>query len=596
MKQFLKYTFAAMLGFLISAFIIIFFFFIFTFAIISSLDSAETVTISENTVLEIRLDYKVPERTNTKPSMGLSLLPSLRKTIGLNDIVRIINNAKVDNRVNGIFLDLDNLYVGGLSKINTIREALIDFKTSDKFIVAHGNTINERAYYLASVADSIFLTSTGGLEFDGFGIEVAFFKEALDKLDIEPQIFQYGKFKSDTEPFRLSKFSDENRIQLNMYLHSVYDNFLLNISSEMKIEINQLKNIADNLKVNSSESALELGLVNDLLYDDQVDSIIINLLDSTETKLNKISAKKYLHSMNGSSTASRDRIAVIYALGEIVNSKGDEFSIGTKNIIRSIKKAKENSRVKAIVMRVNSPGGSPLTSDMIWREIELASEVKPFIVSMGDIAASGGYYISCNADKIVAEPNTLAGSIGVYGIIPNTQKFFNRKLGITFDRVETSENSSLITLTTPLSKKQKKYINTQIDNIYFDFVNRVADGRNMTFEEVDEIAQGRIWSGIDAKNIGLVDTLGNLELALNLAAESANIEEYRIVEYPTQKEPFEKIMELLSSEIKSNFSNIGFDKQLNQINKLAEALKYTGIQARLPFEYKINWFIKWWRI
>jgi len=586
MKQFIKFVLASTIGFLISIFILTFIFFMFFFAVVSSFDSVESVTVYDDSVLELSFNYEIPERSSYEPIVNYSLFPSMGKTIGLNDINRLIKNAKTDSRIEGIYLDLDNFYAGGIAKINSIREALLDFKTSDKFLIAHGNSINEKAFYLASVADSIYLTSTGNLEFDGFGIEIAFYKDALDKLEVEPQVFQAGKFKSATEPYRLNKLSRENEEQIKSYLKSVYKNIINKISRETGIDYSILTNIANELKINSAEDALELGFVKGLIYEDEVDSIMSKIVNPSK-KLKKISAKKYLFSMNGNSNTSSNRIAVIYALGEIVNGAGDEYSIGTKNIIRSIKKARENKRIKAIVMRVNSPGGSPLTSDMIWREIELASKEKPFIVSMGDVAASGGYYISCSADKIIAEESTLAGSIGVYGMIPNTQRFFNNKIGITFDRVETGEQSNLFTITTPLSTQQKQYIQEQIDDIYFDFVTRVADGRNMKYEDVDKIAEGRIWSGLDAKNIGLIDTLGGLELALNIAAQEANIKDYKLIEYPSQKEAFEKIMEFFASEIENKFNNIIIEPPLNQISKLAEALKYTGIQTRLPFEYII---------
>ena len=588
MKQFFKFLLASVLGFFVSLFLLIFVFFIFSFALISSFSSTEIVSIPDNSILELRLDYDVPERSSYEPISNFSIFPSMGKTIGLNDINRLIKNSKADERIKGIFLDLDNLFVGGLAKINSIRESLRDFKSSGKFIVAHGNSISEKAFFLGSVADSIYLTPTGVLEFDGFGIEIAFFRNALEKLEIEPQIFQHGKYKSATEPFKLDKLSKENKVQLEAYLNSIYKNFIAKISEDTKIGIDSLFDFASALKINSAESAKNYGFVNELLYEDEVDSML-NKLGELDSPPKKISLKNYLYSMDGSSSSGSDRIAVIYALGEIINGSGDEYNIGTKNIIEAIKKAKDNRRVKGIVMRVNSPGGSPLTSDMIWREINITSNKKPFIVSMGDIAASGGYYISCNADRIVAEENTLAGSIGVYGIIPNTQKFFNNKLGISFDRVETSEFSSLYTITTPLSPQQRSLIENQIDDVYFDFVTRVANGRKMTYEEVDKIAQGRIWSGIDAVNIGLADTIGGLQTAIDIAADKAGITEYKIIEYPAQKEAFEKIFDLLYSEMQSNLNNFIFNESLNQIENLYEALKYTGIQTRLPFTYNITY-------
>jgi protease-4 len=458
----------------------------------------------------------------------------------------------------------------------------LDFKKSEKFVYAHGNRINEKAFFLASVADSIFLTPTGDFEFDGFGFELTFFKNALDKLEIEPQIFQYGKFKGSTEPFKYEKLSDENKEQLSFYLASVYNDYLEKISAEIDISKSELNIFADSIQVNSAEDAQNLELVDKLLYRDQLDSIIIGKTNTS--KVTTITAAKYLSSVNGEPSTSTERIAVIYALGEVTNSKGDEFTIGTENIIKAINKAKDNDRVKAIVMRVNSPGGSPLTSDMIWREIELASEIKPFIVSMGEVAASGGYYISCNADLIVAEPSTLTGSIGVYGIIPNTKEFFNNKLGITFDRVNSNKNSDMLSLTKPLAPMQKEFIQNQINEIYHDFITRVSNGRNLSYEDVDKIAEGRIWSGIDAKNIGLIDTLGSLDLALELAANKANVKDYKIVEYPTQREPIDKLMDILSAKIESK---INFEYPFSQIETLRKVLDRTGIQVRLPFEYEI---------
>ncbi len=588
MKQFLKFTFASIVGFFIS-FILLFFFFIsISYFVASSIEGGETISVSNNSILKVKLDFTVPERTQLIPIASFASIPSFDKTIGLNAIIKSIKKAKNDNKIKGIFLDLDNLEIGGIAKIDAIRRALGDFKTSNKFIIAHGNSISEKAYYLGSVADSIFITPTGTLEFDGFSMEMSFYKKALDKLEIEPQIFQHGKFKSATEPFKFSKMSNENREQLKAYLNSVYKNFISNISESINKPATEFVNIANNLEINSAEDAVKFGLVNKLKYRDEVGSLLKRIVGiSPDKNLKIISLKKYVHSKS-STVSSKNRIAIIYANGEITEGKGDENSIGTKNIIAAIRKAKKNKRIKAIVMRVNSPGGSPLTSDMIWREINLAKKVKPFIVSMSDLAASGGYYISCAADSIVAEPNTITGSIGVFGIIPNARKFFNDKLGITFDRVKTNPNSGMMTFTTPLNGLQKKSIQKQVNDIYMDFAGRVAEGRRMTFEQVDAIAQGRIWSGIQAKEIGLVDELGGLDVALKIASEKAGIKNYKIIEYPHTKEPFEKIMELFSSSIDKTFFNNKIPEQFRQIAKASEVLTKSGVLVRLPFEFRID--------
>ncbi len=588
MKQFFKFMFASMFGFFIALFLIAVIFFFFTFALISSIGAEETVSVKNNSVLELKINYNLPERSSKEPIVKFGAFPSIEKNVGLNDLLKTISYAKYDNKIKGIYLDLDNFSVRGMAKLSEIRNSLLDFKESNKFIIAHGNTISEAAYYIGSVADSIYLTPTGNMEFDGFGIKLTFFKKALDKLEIEPQIFQYGKYKSAVEPFKVDKMSNENREQLNEFINSVYDNILSNISKSNNIGTEVLKNIAENLNINSAEDAKKYGLITSLAYDDEVDSILSNLIYAKkDNKVNKISFKKYIKSFNTNSS-SYNRIAVIYAIGDITGGQGNENTIGTENIIKSLDRAKKNERVKAIVMRVNSPGGSPLTSDMIWKKIKEVQREKPIIVSMSDLAASGGYYISCAANKIVAEPTSLTGSIGVFGIIPNAQKFFDDKLGITFDKVSTSKNNGWSTITNPLNKAQKKYIQNRINDIYVDFVSRVADGRKMSFDQVDKIGQGRIWSGIDAKKIGLVDTLGGIDLALNIAADEAQITDYKIVEYPLQKEPFEKIMEMLSNEVKSNITNSIFSEPFNQIEKLSNALKYKGIQARLPFDFTIN--------
>lgn len=587
MKQFFKFMFASIIGFFISLFILFFIFILFSAVIISSVDKTGTVSIAENTVLELDLNYEVPERTSYEPVSTFSLVPKLKKTLGLNDLTKVIKNAKDDEKISGIYINLDNLIIGGINKVNAVRDLLIDFKSSEKFIIAHGNSISEKAYFLGSIADSIFLTPTGTIEFDGFAIELSFFKNTLEKLEIEPQIFQYGKFKSATEPFRLDKLSNENELQLKMYLNSIYGSFLNKISTSNNIDEDLLKDISNNLKITSAEDAKDFELIDDLLYEDQVDSVMNDLMNSS-LNIKKVSVKDYFYSMDANSISTNNRIAVIYALGEITNGSGDEFSIGTKNITNAIKKAKDNKRIKAIVMRVNSPGGSPLTSDMIWRELKLARDSKPVIISMGDVAASGGYYIAAPGTKIVSGPYALTGSIGVYGILPNTHKFFNNKLGVTFDGVETGENSNFGSITSPLNDAQKKYFQKQVDDIYYDFVNRVSEGRNMTFEEVDNIAQGRIWSGIDARKIGLVDTLGSLDLAIQIAADESDIKDYRILEYPAQKEAFDRILDLLTSDVKGKIDLFDLGEPLNKVYKISEALKYSGIQTRLPFEYKIR--------
>lgn len=585
MKQFIKFTFASILGFFISIFLLFLISVFFLFIFVSSFDS-DTVKVVENSVIELNLNYELPERTTYDSPFKSSFIPSIEKIIGLNDIIKALENAKTDEKIIGIYLNLDDFVGGSLAKINSIRNAIMDFKSSGKFIIAHGNTISEKAYYLASVADKIFLTPTGDLEFDGYGIEVTFFKKLLDKLEIEPQIFQYGKYKSATEPFRLDKLSNENQEQLNLFLQTVYDDYLNQISLSRNIDKTVLHSIAANLIINSANDALKFGMVDSLIYKSQIDSVLIKL-SSIKEKPKIIDFKKYLRS-DLSGYSGDNRIAVIYALGEVSEDKGSENSIGTQNIIESLEKARNNNKVKAIVLRVNSPGGSALTSDIIWNAIYNSKSQKPIIVSMGEVAASGGYYISCAADSIVAESSTITGSIGVFGIIPNAQKFLDNKLGITFDGVKSSENSDFATFTKPLNSSQKKYVQKMVDKIYFDFLERVSKGRKMNVNDINKIAQGRIWSGVDAKKLGLIDEIGDLKFAIKLAAEKVNLKEYNLVEYPRQKEPFEKIMDMLNQTSDDNLLKLKLNKPFDQLDNLIQVLKISGIQARLPFDFNIN--------
>jgi protease-4 len=469
MKDFFKTLFASCLGSVLALAAVSFIVFTTFFGMIAALGSEEVITVVDNSILVLDLDYPVPERSFSGPVTGSLLgIPRFADRTGLNDIVESIRKAKNDSRIKGIFIPLNNFGVGSYASIDAIRNEIIDFRESGKFVTAHGDRISQRAFYLASAADNIFMTPTGSLDFRGLAMELSFFKKTLDKLDIEAQIFRAGDFKSAVEPFELEKMSRQNREQLYSFLSSVNNNIMNNIAIERDMSIDSVSLISTYMLARTQEDAVVLGLIDSLMYRAELKPYFMELLNlGTDDLINSISIKKYSRSNSEVVPEyTNNRIAVIYALGTIHEGSGTSESIGLRNIVKAIRKAKDNSFVKAIVMRVNSPGGSPLTSDVILHEIIEAKKEKPFIVSMGNVAASGGYYIACEGDVIVAEPNGLTGSIGVYGIIPNFKDFFENKLGITFDRIKTGKHSDMYTMYKPLTAEQKKIIQTQIDSVY----------------------------------------------------------------------------------------------------------------------------------
>lgn len=590
MKQFFKFFFASVFGTLTALLLAVIGFFIFVSIMVSVVSSEEAVSLSEKTVFELQLDYNIAERTSYERSNAFSLLlPGLVKQPGLKEIVDNIKKAKVDEDITGIYLNLNNFIAGSYVNVRTIREAVKDFKLSGKFVIAYGNRISQKAYYLASAADKIYLAPTGSLDARGLSMELTFFKKTLDMLEIEPQIFQAGKYKSAVETFDHEKMSAANSEQLNAYLNSIYDEIVNQIAHERKLNTIDLKNIFDEFKTNNIHDALNLGVIDGLKYYDQlIDTLKILSGVKQDESLKKVKLETYMNVPAANLTSSPNRIAVIYAVGEILEGNGNEDYIGLENITKELRKARKNKNVKAIVLRINSPGGSPLTSEQILREVQLTKGVKPIIVSFSGVAASGGYYIACAADEIVSDPFCITGSIGAFGILPNLNKFFDKKLGVTFDRVQTGKYGGLYSMVEPLSADEKKIIQSQIDGIYNDFTARVADGRSMSLDYVREIAQGRIYSGLQAIEIGLIDSIGGLQEAIDIAADRAEIKDYRIVEYPAVKEPFDKIMDLFTTEIFSPFSDFGSLKAEDIIRNVKNFISEKGLLTRMPFDVTIN--------
>jgi protease-4 len=553
------------------------------------------IEIDSDSVLHIAFTREVPERTPYNPLAGLDFLGlDGDKNLGLNDILISIKKAKTDSNIRGIFLD-ESYMLSGQATTEEIRNALIDFKKSGKFIIAYSEIYTQGFYYLASVADKVYINPKGLFEFRGFSSQITFLKGALDKLGIEAQVIKVGTYKSAVEPFILNKMSDANRMQVTSYMGSLYDYFLTGISNSRKISKDSLFNLANNLKIQFPEDALKYKLVDGLKYKDEV---LDELRERTGVNPNKDLHNVELgdYAANNSTDDSGDKkdiknqIAIVYASGDINGGDGDDNSIGSESISKALRKVRLDDNVKAVVLRVNSPGGSSLASDVIWREVMLTKKVKPIIVSMGDLAASGGYYISCAADSIIAEPNTITGSIGIFAIIPNLQKLFNDKLGITFDGVKTGKYADLGDVSRPLSPDEKAILQNSVNRGYDDFTKAVAEGRHKTQAYINSIGQGRVWTGTQAVKIGLVDRLGTINDAIHSAAKKANIKKYTLVPYPEQKKGvFNHFGANVSAQMKAHFvkSELGDNyRYYEQIKGVTQMMRTP--QARMPYDIVIR--------
>ncbi|HRY34246.1 MAG TPA: signal peptide peptidase SppA [Bacteroidales bacterium] len=589
MKQFFKFMFASMLGFFISCLVLLFIFFIIIAALVSSSD--KEVVIPEKSVLLISLAEPLYERSTQNPFAGLPFEGSqYMKGLGLNDVIADIRKAEKDPKIIGILLDMSTVQ-SGLATVEAIRFALTEFKKSGKFIVSYADYYTQLSYYLASVSDKIFLNPQGLLDWKGLDARLLFFKGSLEKLNIDMQIVRHGKYKSAVEPLVNDRMSAENREQTTEFVQSFWKHMSSQVSLARKIEVAELNRLADELTCNGAAEALANRMVDSLVYRDGLHAWLRKKLAIGENdKINTVGLRKYIDVKPAEKKEfTKDKIAVVWASGDINTGEGSEESIGSDRISRAIRKARTDKNVKAIVLRVNSPGGMHIASEVIWREVQLAVKDKPVVASFGDYAASGGYYIACAANKIVAEPTTITGSIGVFGVIPNVQKMMNQKLGITIDEVMTNQNSDYIPVYKPLSDFQRAVLTKDIERIYDIFLTRVAEGRKMQRDEVDSIAQGRVWTGLTAKELGLVDETGGLDKALALAAELAEITNYRILSLPEQKDPFSELVEYLSGDQQEETA---IRKALGPLyptyRDLQNLQHMQGIQARLPFSFSLN--------
>lgn len=585
--NFLRNFLASILGSLF-AFGILFVMFLIFVSLVSS--SEDTVAVKDNSILELQLQRPISDYTGSNeldPFAGI-----FEESQGLDEIIQAIEVAKNDDRIKGISIN-NNFIIAGLAQTQAIRKSLENFKAEGKFIYAYADFFMQRDYYLASVADSIFINPVGVLDFKGLSTEVLYYKELQEKSGIKMEVIRHGKYKSAVEPYLENNMSDANRTQLTSLLQSLWNSMIVDISKTRSISESDLNIIADTLGGRTPKFAKLSGLIDDVVFYDEYESKLASVLElkkdedinySTLNDYVKYSNKKVLKSGD-------DKIAVVFAQGEIFYGEGGPNIIGQGIINEALIKAREDDDVKAIVLRVNSPGGSALTSDIIWREVALAKKVKPVIVSMGNVAASGGYYIAAGADKIFAEPTTITGSIGVFGTVPNMTELADN-IGINAEQVGTNKNAVEYSLFEPMQDSFKNQIQESIEETYQTFLQRVAEGRNMTMAQVDSVAQGRVWSGTEALEIGLVDELGNLDDAIAAAAEIASLDSYGIKKFPKYKSGFERFMEDLegaSLQIKENLlkDEIG-DEAYKVLKELQSFKKQQGIQARMPFALDIK--------
>ncbi len=512
---------------------------------------------------------------------------------GLSDVMYAIEEAKSDDKIKGISILNDNSNLG-MAQIKVLRKTLEDFKKSGKFVFAYGNTFSQKEYYLNSIANTIYLNPVGEMDFKGLSSEILFFKDLQEKSGIKMEVIRHGKYKSAVEPFLENKMSDANREQITALLNSLWNSVINDISKSRNIPVLKLNEIANGLLARTPEMAKATNLVDKVVYEDVYHNDIRKILKvDADEDYKKISIIDYAKNL---ATTTRDfteknNIAIIYAQGEIGNGEGDVNMVGEGSMRRSLQEARKDDKIKAIVLRIDSPGGNALTSDLIWREIEITKKVKPVIVSMGNLAASGGYYIACNADKIFAEESTITGSIGVFGILPNFTQL-TTKIGINVEQVNTNTNAAGYSVFSPLTDNYKAFAQEGVEKIYNTFVTRVATGRKMTFAQVDAIAQGRVWSGTEAIKNGLVDKIGGLDDALDYAASVAKIKEYQTMTYPIYEKNFEDFLSNLGVPFmktrESLIKNEIGDDNYRIIEQIRRVQSKKGVQASLPFEINIK--------
>ena len=590
-RKFWRVVLGSMVGFLLSSIIVSILSFLMFLGMIATLQKtassmmSSTPSVKDNSVLLVDLSPSISERAVEMP---FSFADYSQESLGLDNVLAAIKSAAGDSKIKGIYLK-SSMVSASPASTKAIRDALLDFKKSGKFIYSYSDVYTQNGYYMATVADKILLNPTGDLTFRGYAFQLMFYKNLIDKMDIDVQIFRHGQFKSAVEPYFLDKMSEANREQMSTLANSLWTVLVQDVSKARNIPVEQLNDIADNLLCSSPQKAITLKMVDKLAYQDEVENMIRGKLNlGNKDKINYVSISQYAKTITRKDN-NKNKVAVMYAFGEINDGKGEsDRGIYSETFIKEFRKVYTNDDVKAIVLRVNSPGGSALASENIWHEIEKAKNAgKKVVVSMGDYAASGGYYISCNSDFIFAEPNTITGSIGVFGMVPSLQKFMKNKLGITLDEVGSNKHSVPGGLYRPLDELESQNLQASIEEIYATFTKRVADGRHLRVTYVDSIGQGRVWAGSDALSLGLVDALGNLDNAVAKAAELASLDQYDIAYYPAQKDWFSLIFSMkddaMDEAVRQNMGQF-----YDMFEGIQQVLDQEGVQARLPMNITIR--------
>ena len=591
MKNFLKYVFATVIG--------LFVFLILLFGIFAGMGGkSSTPKISANSILKLDLKGDLPDISIDDPLQLFDPMSgsfSTNAILGLKDLKTILKTAAKDDKIKAIWLNTDGLSAMPSNSFELLR-TLKEFKNSDKLIYAYSNTLSEMSVLINSVADKSYLNPVANVEFNGFASEIMYYTGLFEKLKVHPMIFYAGEFKSATEPFRLKQMSPENRLQIETYLNSIYSNYLKELSANRNISEDSLRLIADGLDIFLAEDALKYKLVDGLKYEDEVESELKEKFGYGEKdKLKLVSLKKYQSSIDITQEEkigkSKNKIAVIYAEGEIKDGDNESGNIYGDTYVKMIQKATSDKDVKALVLRVNSPGGSAFASEQILRQIQLAQKKIPVVVSMGNLAASGGYYISSSANKIVADATTITGSIGVFGMMFNIGDALNSHLGVTFDRVKTNPYADFGSSTRPWDEKEKETLTASIKKVYQTFLKHVSDGRKMSIDEVDKIARGRVWTGEDALKLGLVDTLGNIQVAINIAKKLAEIETYELKNYPESKSTMDIIMDKIIGDKEENIDNVlekEFGESYQYLKQIKALQDMNGVQARIPYTVRFK--------
>lgn len=589
MKDFFKFTLATIVGLMIAGLLLL----VITIGMISAMISVsdEPAQIEGNSVLLLKFDHQIVDRAKKNPFEGMAFgIFEGEKTVGLNDMLDCIRKAKTDNNITGVYLNPTDIQAG-MATVEEIRNALKDFKTSGKFVYAYGEYLTQKAYYLVSVADSVIMNPQGSVDFRGLGGESNFYKKGLEKLGVEMQIVRHGKFKAAVEPFLLEEMSEENRLQTETYLKSIWNEMLTDISASRNLSVEQLNGIADMVaSFRRADFALEKNLVDRLKYKDQVIDDLKKLTDTKEKDdIKAVEIQKYIKvpEQRENKGLARQKIAVIYASGSIDASISGE-GIQSEELSRTIREARRDSSIKAIVLRINSPGGSAYGSEVIWREVKLAAQTKPVIASMGDMAASGGYYIAAAADTILANRTTITGSIGIFGMIPNVEKLMTDKLGITQDVVTTNAHSDMISFTRPMTTFERDLLQQTVEDGYETFITRVGEGRKMEISAVDAIGQGRVWAATNAMELKLIDSYGGLTEAIELAKTMAKLDNYRIIDLPKQKDPFEEFLKDFSASTKASFMKGELGENYKYYQQLHGIISQKGIMARIPYDIEIQ--------